>query len=63
MGGSAQNIVKGGDESGRPAPTAAVQTTSTPDDRKGKQVPGPKAVRKPSAEGNTVSPVRKATKA
>ena len=46
MGGSAQNIAKGGEAKGRTAPTAKVQTTSTPDDRKGKQVPAPKPVTK-----------------
>jgi len=61
MGGSAQNIAKGGEAKGRTAPTAKVQTTSTP--VTGKQVAATKAATKPSAEGNTVSPVRKATKA
>jgi len=46
LGGSADNIAQGGDESGGTAPTAKVQTTSTPDDRKGKQVPAPKPVTK-----------------
>jgi hypothetical protein len=59
MGGTAQNIVSGsGEEKGRTAPTAKEQTTSTP--VTGKQVAATKAVTKPSAEGNTVSPVRKA---
>ena len=62
MGGTAQNIVSGsGEEKGRTAPTVKTQTTSTP--VTGKQVAATKAVTKPSAEGNTVSPVRKATKA
>ena len=59
MGGSAQNIVSGSnEEKGRTAPTVTTQTTSTPDDRKGKQVPAPKPVTK-SSEGKSASPVRK----
>ena len=59
MGGSAQNIVSGSsEEKGRTAPTVTTQTTSTPDDRKGKQVSAPKPVTK-SSEGKSASPVRK----
>ena len=59
MGGSAQNIVSGSnEEKGRTAPTVTTQTTSTPEDRKGKQVPAPKPVTK-SSEGKSASPVRK----
>ena len=46
MGGSAQNIAKGGEAKGGTVSAPKVQTTSTPDDRKGKQVPAPKPVTK-----------------
>jgi len=58
MGGTAHNIVPGSsEEKGRTAPTAKVQTTSTP--VTGKLVAATKPVTK-SAESKSASPVRKA---